>query len=75
MSRPTAAGAPLARRRLAVTAAAGGLLLLAACGDSPTNPTAHELTPTSSHHGDDHDQRAGDVDVDHDGRADDVGDA
>jgi hypothetical protein len=47
--RPTAARRLLARRRVAVTAAAAGLLLLAACGDSPTNPTAHELTPTSGH--------------------------
>jgi len=29
-------------------AAAAVVLLLAGCGDSPTNPTAHELTPASS---------------------------
>jgi hypothetical protein len=49
VSRPIAEGHRLARRRFAATAAATGLILLAACGDSPTNPTAQQLTPTSSH--------------------------
>jgi hypothetical protein len=48
VSRPIAVGRPRAWRRFAVTATAAGSILLAAC-DSPTNPTAQQLTPTSSH--------------------------